>query len=631
MACAAVRFGLFHVDFISVGMKSFFAAVKVSIKNSAMEYLVTRPILELERGKAMSYEKEIPDYAMMPAKELKEIKESKIKKDINANANMSVNAQEEAADTFIIPVTKGALYSSVQVTDISEKPKTTIIVEEDILVPDTKPDMREILLIDGKAKLSSREFCAGTKADEYITLSGEVELTALYLPEKAEACGEVISVQSRIPFKEQWHIGIAAGACLVVKCRTEKIEYMVVNERKYRVKLTLAVFAKEYADKKIEIFEGISGEEIQMCKEKIELTRVDSRKKDSLSISENLSIRSESRIENILKQDICVIENYKQVTGEKVVINGFITVNLLYTVAGECESECGNIRQASEKVEFTQFIPVHQNGEASGCGICFDSSDLRVKAVQDDEEGEVLRLEGELLTYIEIYTNEEKEIITDAYHREKDFVCDFKEEKSRTMVGSSIGETSIREIISPENYGEIECVLYTGGDSVACESYAENGKIVTEGIIAAKLICRSEAEGEGEQAHRHIFSIRKDVPFRVSSAMPQAEGGEIVDVSVCMKDFHAEKINGKQIELNATVSVSADVMRDTPFRLPQNPAFEECAKKSEKARMVVYISQEGDSLWSIAKRFKSTPEAIRSVNQKESDEIAKGEKLLILG
>lgn len=323
-----------------------------------------------------------------------------------------------------------------------------------------------------------------------------------------------------------------------------------------------------------------------------------------------------------------MIENYKQVTGEKVVINGFITVNLLYTLAGECECECGNIRQASDKVEFTQFIPLRQKGGGCACGVCFDASDLRVKLVQDEEEGEVLRLEGELVTYIEIYTNTEKEIITDAYHREKDFVCDFKEEKSRAMLGSSIGETSVREIISPENYGEIERVLYTGGDCGSCESYAENGKIITEGVIAVRLICQSE--DTGVQGQCRIFSIRKDLPFRVASAMPQLVGDEKAEVSVCMKDFHAEKINGKQIEFNATVLVSADVMRDVPFKLPVNPAFEEGGAKAEKAGMVVYVAQDGDSLWSVAKHFKSTTEAIRSVNHMESEEIRKGEKLLVL-
>lgn len=194
----------------------------------------------------MTYEKEIPDYAMLPAKEMEE--------------------------TLIIPVTKGAVYAPMQVTNITEKPKTTITVEEDILVPDTKPDLAEILMADGKATLSSREINQINKADDYINLSGDIELEMLYLPEKPESCGEIISVQTRIPFKDQWHTSLAQGACMVMECEIEKIEYMVINERKYRVKVSLAIYAKEYADNKIELFEGITDEEIQTLKEKIEIS-----------------------------------------------------------------------------------------------------------------------------------------------------------------------------------------------------------------------------------------------------------------------------------------------------------------------------------------------------------------------
>lgn len=85
----------------------------------------------------MTYEKGIPDYAMVPAKEMEE--------------------------RVIVPITKGAIYSPVQVTNITEKPKTTITLEEDILVPDTKPDLREILMIDGKSHLAVKEIDAVVK------------------------------------------------------------------------------------------------------------------------------------------------------------------------------------------------------------------------------------------------------------------------------------------------------------------------------------------------------------------------------------------------------------------------------------------------------------------------------------
>ena len=546
----------------------------------------------------MTYEKDIPDYAMVPAREIEE--------------------------KVIVPVTGNAVYTPVQVTNISEKPKTVITIEEDILVPDTKPDLREILLIDGSALLSSREIDRINKTDDYIGLSGEVELKTLYIPENRQAAGPVIAVQTRVPFKERWHTDIAPGATLIMDCRAEKIEYMVINERKYRVKISLSIAARECIDRKVDIFEGLSGEDLQMLKERAEITSISLRKKDTLTISENLEIKEEGNFESILKQDISVAENYKQITAEKIVINGFIYVNLLYTVTGE--STCDSIRQAQERVEFTQFIPIKQQAEGVG-SICFDSSGLRVKLVQDEEQGEVFRLEGEIITFAELYTVTERDIIVDGYHREKDFICDFTEERSRVPVATSTGEASVREIISPDAaYGEVEKILYTTGEIVDSESRGEQGKVITEGTLQAKMICVSLRNEEEPQ----IFSIRQGVPFRVVTTVPQMTGGEIISAKTQVRDIWAEKINGKQLEFNATVMVGAEIMREVAFKVLTNPAFEESTSKETMAPMVVYVAGKDDTLWSIAKKFKTSADSVSKLNELEDEGIVQGRKLLII-
>ena len=545
----------------------------------------------------MTYEKDIPDYAMVPAREIEE--------------------------KVIVPVTGNAVYTPVQVTNITEKPKTVITIEEDILVPDTKPDLREILLIDGNPRLSSREIDCINKTDDYIGLSGEVELQTLYVPENRETAGPVIAVQTRVPFKERWHTDIAPGATLIMDCRAEKIEYMVINERKYRVKISLAIMARECVDRKIDIFEGINGEEIQMLKEQVEITSISLRKKDTLTISENLEIKEDGNPESILKQDINVVENYKQITAEKVVINGFIFVNLLYTVSGDSPWDC--IRQVQERVEFTQFIPIKQQG-ASG-RVCFDGSGLRVKLVQDEELGEVFRLEGEIITYAELYAGTERDIIVDGYHRKKDFICDFSEERSRTPVAAAAGEASVREIISPDAaYGEIDKILYTTGEILESESRGEQGKVITEGTLQAKMICMSLRDEEESQ----MFSIKQEVPFRVVTAVPQMTGGEIISARTHVRDIWAEKINGKQMEFNASVMAEAEIMREVTFKVLTNPAFEESTSKESMAPMVVYVAGENDNLWKIAKKFKTSVESVAKLNQLEDGEISEGRKLLII-
>ena len=549
----------------------------------------------------MTYEKEIPEYAMVPAKEMEE--------------------------RVITPVSKEAVYTAVQVSNITEKPKTVITIEEDILVPDTKPDLARILLIEGTPHPASREISQIGKGEDYLSVSGDIELQTLYLPEKQEGGEPMIAVQTRVPYQEQWHTTLTPGATLQMDTRIEKIEHMVINERKYRVKISLAIYAREYTERNLELFEGISGEEIQMQREKIEITNVAQRKTDTLHISQDLEIKAECPIEAILRQDIAVVENYKQVTGEKIVISGFICVNLLYRCREEA-AFCENLHQAREKVEFTQFIPLQSGATGAGSHICFDGSDLKVKLVRGEDGEELLRLEGDLLTEVEIYCNTEKEVIVDAYHREKDFLCDFQEEHCRTLVGTTMGESSLREIFSPEvPGGEIERILYTGGEISSGGSRCEQGKIVTEGTLTIKMICLCAGDAETQT---QMLSVAEAVPFRVVTTIPQLNGNESMRAQMYIKDLWAEKINGKQIECNASVLAMTEVMREVPIQVLTNPAFAEGGSTQRPAPMVIYIVKPEDRLWDIAKKYKSTVETIAEINHLEEESLQPGQKLLIL-
>ena len=103
----------------------------------------------------MTYEKDIPDFALVPAKEPEE--------------------------RILIPITQGAVYTPVQVTNITETPKTVITLEEDVLVPDTRPDLREILLITGKVRLANRDIDSMTKNDDAVSLTGDVDLSLIHI------------------------------------------------------------------------------------------------------------------------------------------------------------------------------------------------------------------------------------------------------------------------------------------------------------------------------------------------------------------------------------------------------------------------------------------------------------------
>ena len=536
------------------------------------EYTLPRP--STERGNTMTYEKDIPDYALVPAKE---------------------------SAAALLPITQGAIFSPVQMTNIAEIPKTTITIEEDILVPDTKPDLHNILIIDGKCHLDNRQIQQLSGSEDHINLSGELELQTLYIPEKRDSQNPVIPIQSRINFKEQWHRSVAAGASLELSCFIDKIDYMVVNERKYRVKIQLSIKARQFTDSKIDFFEGLSGDELQLLKETLDISSVALQKKDFLNIKEDFVPATGPAPRTILKQNISVVENYKQMTADKVVINGFIYVSLLYSVDPSEENSCVELLQHQERIEFTQFVPLQQSGQQCGFNVTFDDWDLKVKLVQNEEGQEVFRIEGDLLTMIEIYKNVEKDVVVDAYHREKDFVCDFQVENCKTVLGTCTGESSLREIISIESSGhEVEKILYQTAQILSAKSRAEQNKIVTEGNLLIKLICLAPGDDDT------IFAVSEELPYRVTSSAAGLSGEEEFSHFAYLKDIWAEKINPKQLEVNVCVLVCNEIIRQTPFKVLTNPAFAAGSSENHHLSMVIYICQGSETLWEIAKKFKTT-------------------------
>ena len=71
-------------------------------------------------------------------------------------------------------------------------------------------------------------------------------------------------------------------------------------------------------------------------------------------------------------------------------------------------------------------------------------------------------------------------------------------------------------------------------------------------------------------------------------------------------------------------------MQPTPFRVLTNPAFEESSACNEPMPMVIYVCKQSDTLWHIAKKFKTSMDSIRQTNCMETDTLSTGQKLLIV-
>ena len=578
----------------------------------------------------MIYENDIPDFAMQPAKE--PVKDLAIEPEVVVAEVETIETKEESDMTEIAfveedvisfaqdenveeeePVLEAAsgVYAPLKLNSLIDSKEIVINVEEDILVPDIKMDMKEILLMDGTVRIVNTE-------------NGEISLQTIYIPDSP--CDEkVVSIDTKIPFKTQLELDEKEENILVLQGLVQNIEHMIINERKFRIKATVELQVRQYGTKQIDIFEKLINDDIETLKEKNYFTDVCLRKKDVLTIEDFLYLKdNQGNPRKILKHCISVVENYKQITGEKIVINGFIYCNILYCGESLVDEGDMNLFQYQGRVEFTEFIPVNQSGPWSGSRVSFDSSCLKLD-IDKDEEGKVgFKITGDLETSIELYKTIEKEIVVDGYHKEREFCCDFEEESFFNISDNLMSETSIREIIGmPEHISGIEKVVCCFANIKSADAKIEKGKCIITGELSCKILC--QAEGDSGL----LFTIKETLPYRSVSDINNMAKICKINREVYIKDLWADKINKKQIEFNCSLVIFAELIQCEEIKTLRTPRF--CVEKNKKKTpsMAISVVQDNDTLWTVAKRFKTSIDNITQLND-VSKGIEKGQKLLII-
>lgn len=535
----------------------------------------------------------------------------------------------------VLPMVGTLVTNELKMTDIREKPEAKIFIEEDILVPDTKEDLASILSMTGKLKLFDSEIHVGQMSQDSVKVAGEILLHTMYIPEKYGNEENIIAIQSKLPFKTDWTLNVAPLSHLVIKPTLESVDYTVINERKFRAKLTIRLAMREYANVELQVFQGIKGETLQLLKEKVQLTHVSERKNDVMEINESLPLKdSQPKPERILKYDVDIVENHKQITDEKAVVNATIYCNVLYlgkVTDPEDETETHLSPQLFQgKAEFTQFIPI--SNAAEGSRVAFSDKGLVVRIKEEDPEDDsapvnAFTLEGEVETSLEIYKNLEREIVTDIYHRTKDVISDKVELETMSLGGSGVTEAAVREIINvPEKYGEVKRVIYISGNIKNSKSTLEQNKNVVEGVVEVNLLCIPEDE------KKPAFSLTKDLNFRGAMEIPEAKGNTKANSEISIKELWFDRINSKQIEVNANLFIASSIYGQEKYQIIEKVCFVEAQDAGEvKPGMIVYITKTGDTLWDIAKKYRTTVDMITEINDLEKEQkLTDSTKLLIV-
>lgn len=496
----------------------------------------------------------------------------------------------------IIPLSDRTIYSQMKFQEDRRTKALNITVEEELLVPDTEPDMEMIFNVDADIQ--------NIKVEDG-NLTGSLLVETMYLPNNNHN-DRIIVIQSSVILKKNIEMKTKGN----IECKVRHIDSHIINERKYKITAVLEVTSYEVEEKSYEIFEAIKNEELECQKEKINFLNLATTKTKETELNENLSIKDENiRPVKILKTKFSITENHKQMSKEKVITNDSIWVRIIYLAEVAYQGNlANNIMYYQGNVDVTQFISFGEESEISYCKIDSDISGLQA---QVNGAGNGFRIEGIVKSKAYMYNVQEKEIITDFFHKKDKIICDKKEEQICNGLEMSSQSVDLHENITIQGGNEFpNRILYVDGKII--ESSLENNEI--NGKLQIQILTITE--------DNRTVVARKNVEFTASASINDAQLEDVL-----IREMSADVSGSGKIDVDLQLQVKLCSRKMTSVTLIQNP----CIAKEEGATVnypiIICTVKNGETIWDIAKKYQVPADHITSINNVET--IQEGMRLVI--
>ena len=494
------------------------------------------------------------------------------------------------------------------------------IVENDIIVPDVKPDISRVLLLDGESWIDSAEV-----ATDKVLISGTVRYKILYVSDDSEQ--PIKSINSSTGFHYSMDIpNTRQGMQCRVECDIEHMEYEVINSRKVNVKAIVSLAGKttDQIERLItQDFDGLEG--IQVLRNTISVNSYIGNSESSCLVGEILEMPTgKPAILEILRSDARVTAKDFKVTEDKIDAIGELYLSTLYIA----DDETRTIQYMEHQIPFTQPIEMAGVDESSYCDLDYSLGEV-ICEVLEDSDGELrqLRCEAMLSVYAECFEKREVELVEDAYSPYSRVSIEKENLILQELVSENESQITVKEAIEiDEDSPDISELFNVLGKLSLSGGEIADERINVEGVVVTNVLYLADDEDEP------VLCASREIPFRQSLEVKGVSEDMGLGVEMDIEHCSYNIISTKQIEVRFIIGLKTRVGRQ--ITVPVVVKAEEQAldenRLAQQPSVTIYFTRQDDTLWKIAKKYYTTVDELIMHNELEDiGELRGGEQLII--
>ena len=494
--------------------------------------------------------------------------------------------------------------NEIMISRKREPLKLEIPAEGTVLVPDIKPDVAEILEVVGRAVLDKAD-CENGR----LSVSGRILYTVLYRPEDTESV--LCAISGSLPFSGMETVqGIQEGMPVHFSCSAPFNEASVLNSRKLSVRGVVEITAVPYENEKVSVLAS-DAEGICAQKQKTEGFTLVAETQNRIHLTERFSLpNGELPIREILLYESTVRDFSVKVVDNKAVIKGEIHMCFLYQP--EDSFSPASFEETIEIAEI-QDIP----GLTPDLDCCFDLKveEFSAEAVPG-ENGQMFDVLAEISLLFSCVATEPMaaEWITDGFIPGRETKAVQKEITMQKLLPGMQIPVSVKDRITLA--GDMQPI------SRVLRFWATPSPEWAEGQLRCDLLLGLLYQDTSGNVCFLKQPLRRDVYCEIPTNAVCDGKARLLSLEYVISGETALEFRAElAIEIQGTTEETVQAVTDMEFseeELLQRPS------------VVICFIGEGDTLWSIAKRYKITEEEILAANaMHEGAELTSGQRLLI--
>ena len=478
------------------------------------------------------------------------------------------------------------------------------MVETDVIVNDIKPDVLDIISTNGVISVYKKEIMDGK-----IRIDGVINTYVIYMADDEN--GSIRSLNTSLDFTNMIDMENARDGMEVrVNVEIKKYDTKIINGRKINIKANIETSLIVYSNESIDVVTGIQDiPDIQMLNSTECINSLVGTGTNKITVRDTIAIDPTDNLAEIMKVCFKIVDEETKISYNKVLSKADAIVEIMYL------TEDNRINTVRTQIPIMGFVDIQSVNEGCECEVQNSLANLIIKPNSTDEHS--IFVEAEIEIMCSAYESKEINIINDMYSIEKDIKFDKRNIDAVTQRNKLTDIYTVNEKIRiPELTGKVLDIEVTPTIS---SMQVRNGKAIYEGNLALSIIF---------DQNTGIFTRDIDLPFKFDFISDIISDKSVIETILKIKknDFI---VNDGIIEVTIDICFELLEQKTNKLNIIEELQVED-TRSCNSYSMVIYFVKPGDTLWKIAKMFKSTVEDIARVNDiKDVDKLEVGKQLYI--